>query len=74
MKSSCCATLMAATDIVNMKKTMKSTTKTRTEFNLFDGKNTEHYLCNKAIKVLSDNVERRSQVQEDSLNKGKYKK
>ena len=71
---SCCATLMATTNIVNMKKNIKSATKTRTEFNLFDVKNTEYYLSKKTIKVLSDSVERRSLAEEESLKKSNYKR
>ena len=76
MKSfSCCATSMATANIVlNMKKNVKGATKTQTEFNLFDGRNTEHHLSNKAIEVLSDNVERKLHTEEDYPNESKYKR
>jgi hypothetical protein len=58
---------MAETNIVNMKK---NTSKTLTEFNLFDDKNTGHY--NKGIKVLSESKERRLPAEKTRLNKSKY--
>ncbi len=54
-----------------MMKDLK-TTKTRPEFNLFDGvKDMGHYLC-KGIKVLSEGMERRLPAEENSfINKSK---